>query len=282
MKAVIRSGLLIVVSLLTFGCAQNFYNVPREVYEKQVRNIGVAPIFLDADSDIRHPEKDAVVNLVRENNRKNEKELVAQLRETGTYFAVRLLDDDADQLFSTLFSRREKRDDAGVKYNKYFFKPEELKSLIAKNGVDAVMLVTINGLTRPEKIYSSNLLSYLDSDYNYLAVSAQIMDANGNTLWEYPNFRQHSLRYPMLLALQYPDFDEAAANESDRVEVRFKTVAGIARAFAKMEAASKGSGKVSILYNNIFGDMVSLQEPERNFFGGKKSNDKDQKAAEQK
>lgn len=208
---------------------QNFYNVPRDVYEKQVRTLGVTPIFVDGDSDIRHPEKDAVVNLLRESNRKNEKELVAQLRETGTYFAVRLLEDDADQLFSTLLSRRERRDDAGVRYNKYFFKPEELKNLITKNGVDALMLVTINGLTRPEKIYSSNLLSYLDSDYNYLAVSAQIMDADGNTLWEYPNFRQRSLTYPMLFSLQYPDFDEAAANESDRVEVRFKTIAGIAR-----------------------------------------------------
>ncbi|ACM19390.1 lipoprotein, putative [Geotalea daltonii FRC-32] len=282
MQTVFRSVLLLVASLFTFGCAQNFYNVPRDVYEKQVRTLGVAPIFVDGGSDIQHPEKDAVVNLLRENNRKNEKELVAQLRETGTYFAVRLLEDDADQLFSTLLSRRERRDDAGVKYNKYFFKPEELKNLIAKNGVDALMLVTINGLTRPEKIYSSNLLSYLDSDYNYLAVSAQIMDADGNTLWEYPNFRQRSLTYPMLFSLQYPDFDEAAANESDRVEVRFKTIAGIARAFAKMESASKGKGQVSILYNNIFGDMVSLQEPERNFFGGRKSDDKVQKAAEQK
>ncbi|WP_243369665.1 hypothetical protein [Geotalea sp. SG265] len=281
MKAVFRSGLILLASLVTFGCAQNFYNVPREVYEKQVRTLGVAPIFVDADSDIRHPEKEALVNLVRENNRKNEKELVAQLRETGTYFAVRLLDDNAEQLYSTLFSRRERRDDAGVKYNKYFFKPEELKNLIAKNGVDAVMLVTVNGLTSQEKVYSSNLLSYLDSDYNYLAVSAQILDAEGNTLWEYPNFRQRSLSYPMLFALQYPDFDEAKANESDRVEVHFKTIPGIARAFAKMEAA-RGKGQVSTIYNNIFADMASLQQPERNLFGGKKDDGKEQKGAEQK
>jgi hypothetical protein len=281
MHTVFRSVLLLTLSLLTFGCAQNFYNVPRDVYEKQVRTLGVAPIFVDGDSDIRHPEKEALVNLVRENNRKNEKELVAQLRETGTYFAVRLLEDDADQLFPTLLSRREKRDDAGVKYNKYFFKPEELKSLLAKNGVDAIMLVTVNGLTRPEKIYSSNLLSYLESDYNYLAVSAQIVDAQGNTLWEYPNFRQHSLSYPMLFALQYPDFDEAKANESNNVEVRFKTIPGIARAFAKMEA-TQGKGQVSVLYDNIFSDMASLQQPERNLFGGRKDEGKEQKGAGQK
>ena len=49
-----------IISLATVGCSHNYYNIPRETLEKKVRVIGVAPIFLDADSDIRHPEKDTL------------------------------------------------------------------------------------------------------------------------------------------------------------------------------------------------------------------------------
>lgn len=271
MRMFLRFAFLFMLSLFTFGCAQNFYNIPRETYQKKVRTLGVVPLFVDGDSDIKHPEKDALVNLIKDANRINEKELVAQLKDTGAYFSVRLLDADAGQTFSTLFSRREKRDDAGIVYNKYFFKTEEIRNIISKNDVDAVMLVTVNGLTKPDKVYACNLLSYLESDYNYLAMSAQILDADGNTLWEYPNFRQRSLTFPMFLALQYPDFDEAAANLSDRVDVKFKTIAGISKALAKTEKSSvQGKAQVSTLYNVIFEDMVSMLKPERNLFGGKK------------
>ncbi len=280
MQMTFRLLLLLTMSVFTFGCAQNYFNVPRETFEKKVRTLGVAPLFMDAKSDIRHPEKDALISLVTANNRKNEKELVAKLKDSGSYFSVRLLEDDASSLFSSVLSRREKRDDAGLQYNKYFFKPEELRNLISKNGVDAILFVTVNGLTKPEKVYSSNLLSYLNSEYNYLAVSAQILDADGNTLWEYPNFRQRTINHPMLLALQYPDFDEAVANLSERVDVKFKTIPGITKAFFKSESGV-ANGIVSALYNRIFEDMVSLQRPERNLFGGKKPAEQ-VKAGEQK
>ncbi|ABQ25089.1 hypothetical protein Gura_0883 [Geotalea uraniireducens Rf4] len=278
MRMFFRFAFLFMLSLFTFGCAQNFYNIPRETYQKKVRTLGVAPLFVDGDSDIKHPEKDALVNLIKDANRINEKELIAQLKNTGAYFSVRLLDADAGQMFSALFSRREKRDDAGIIYNKYFFKTEEIRNIISKNDVDAVLLVTVNGLTKPDKIYASNLLSYLESDYNYLAMSAQILDADGNTLWEYPNFRQRSLTFPMFFALQYPDFDEAAANLSDRVDVKFKTIPGISKAFAKAEKSSvQSKAQVSTLYNLIFEDMVSMLKPEKNLFGGKKEEAKDVK-----
>ena len=43
-----------------------YYNIPREAYEKKVRILGVAPIMVDADSDIRHPEKEKLVALLKE------------------------------------------------------------------------------------------------------------------------------------------------------------------------------------------------------------------------
>ncbi len=247
------------VMLTGFGCAQNYYNVPRETYEKKVRVLGVAPLLVDGESDIRHPEKAAVVTLLKEANRKNEKELVALLKDTGSYFSVRLLEEDADLLASSLGSRRERRDDGGVTYNKYFFRPEAVQGLIDRHKVDAVMVVTLSGLTRQDKFYSSNLLSYVSGDYNFLTASAQVVDRDGTILWEYPNFRQRILSYPPFMALQYPDFDEAKANVADDVQVKFKTVAGIGRALAKSEESRlQPKASVSTLYRDLFDSMVAL------------------------
>ena len=134
--------------------------------------------------------------------------------------------------------RRERRDDASVVYNKYFYKLPELKELITRNGLDAVMFTVVSGLTRQDSVRSSNLVSYLETDYNFLVMTSQIFDANGNILWEFPNFRENRPSLPAFFELQYPDFDEAKANETDKVEIKFKTIPGIARAFNKTEESS--------------------------------------------
>jgi hypothetical protein len=266
---------LVIVTIATIGCSHNYYNVPQDAYAKKVRVLGIAPLLVDTESDIRHPEKEALVSLLRETNRKNEKELVAMLKDTSAYFSVRLLPDDPDQLVRSLVFRRERRDDAGVAYNKYFFKLQELRDLITRNGVDAVMVVVVSGLAKKEAVRSSNLLSYLDSTYNYLIMTAQILDADGTVLWEYPNFRMRLISFPPMLALQYPAFDEAEANASDQVEVRFKTIAGIGRALGKTQASAlQAKTQVSVLYADQFDKMVSLLTPDSNLFGSSKSQEK--------
>ena len=269
MKTIMKVLLLGAVLTLISGCARNFYNVPRETFEKKVRVLGVAPIMLDAESDIRYPEKEALVSLLKEFNRKNNRELVAQCKASNIFFLVQPLADDPDQLFSTLYFRREKRDDAGIIYNKHFFKGPELRELITKNKMDALMVVVMSGLTKHGRRYSSNLIHYLESDYNNIILTAQILDADGTILWEYPNFRQRSPSFPSFLALQYPDFDEAAANESEKVQVRFKTIDGIRRALEKKEKSSVLSNvEVSSQYAAAFEEMMSLLKPETSLFGG--------------
>lgn len=269
MLKAVRSLLLLVVLIPLTGCATNYYNVPKESYEKKVRVLGVAPIFVDAESDIRHPEKEALVGLIKDFNRRNEKELSRMLKNTGAYFTVTFIDSDADQLFTSLFSRRERRDDASIIYNKYFFKENELKDILAKNNLDALMLVVISGVTKPEKVYSSNLLSYLESDYNYLIMTAQILDSDRTILWEYPNFRRTPLSMKNMLPLQYPDFDEAAANLSEKVDVKFKTIAGITRAFTKKEKDILLREKpVGQIYYVLFDDMAGMLTPSSSWFGG--------------
>jgi hypothetical protein len=267
-----RNVLFVVLALFVSGCAQNYYNVPRETYEKKVRVLGVAPIMLDADSDIRHPDKGAVLTVIHEANRKNEKELVEILKNNGEYFAVRFIDDEAGQIFTRIVSRRERRDDAGVVYNKYFYKPEEIRKYIQQNNVDAVMLVTVSGISMLEKIYSNTKLAFLEENYNNMIMTAQILDADGTVLWEYPNFRQRFLTYSTLFALQYPDFEEARANLTDQVKVKYKSVPGISRAFAKNEGSSVNSAKqVSTLYNKQFADMNSFLHYYHNPFADKKT-----------
>lgn len=266
MKSFLKLALLAMTVFSSFGCAGNYYNIPRETFEKKVKILGVAPIFVDSESDIRHPEKDALVALIKDYNRKNEKELVARLKDTGAFFSVRLLDEDADKLFFNIMFHRERRDDASVVYNKYFYKLPDLKELITRNGLDAVMFTVVSGLTRQDTVRSSNLVSYLESDYNFLVMTSQIFDANGNILWEFPNFRVSRPSLPAFFELQYPDFDEARANETDKVELKFKTIPGIDRAFKKTEESSlQGNVKVSGVYTSIFSDMASLLKPETEF-----------------
>jgi hypothetical protein len=260
-----------ILTLSTVGCSHNYYNLPRETYEQKVRILGVAPIFVDAESDIRHPEKETLVALIKDFNRKNENELVMGVKNAGSYFSVALLPDDPDKLFSNIFFRREKRDDAGIVYNKYFYKGPEIRDLISKNSVDALLLLVVSGLSVRENIYSSNLLAKLESDYNYLTISSQIIDAEGNVLWEFPNFRQRRLSYPKFLALQYPDFDEARANETDKVEIKFRTIPGINRFLGKSSpSSSRKNSSTSDAYIAIFEEMASMLRHPSNPFSGEK------------
>ncbi|AJE02042.1 hypothetical protein [Geobacter pickeringii] len=270
MKRFVQWIALAALALSALGCAHNPFNVPRDAYEQKVKVLGVAPLFVDAASDIRLPEKDALVALVKEYNRKNEKELAAMLKDSGAYFSVRFIDAlSPDDLFRTLLLRSERRDDAGVVYNKQFFKPEEIRTLVSQNGVDAVLLVVVSGLVKQDRIFSNNLLKYLDADYNDLIMTAQILDASGATLWEYPNFRVGGPTTPILTELQYPDFDQAAANMDEKVEVKFKTIPGISRYLGKREKDLLfRDRKATAPYYHLFDDMVGLLKPPVKLFNG--------------
>jgi hypothetical protein len=254
------------------GCAGSYYNIPKETYLQKVRTLGVLPIYVDPGSDIRHPQKDEVVALIREFNRKNEKELAVALKETGGYFMISQLEGDPDRQFENLYFRREIRDDAGVVYNKYFLKQQEVRDLFSHANIDAVMIMVVSGITKRDKVSSGNLLKYLEAEYNSLILTAQILDREGTILWEYPNFRQHSPSLPVFFPLQFPDFDEAEANLDEKVEIKFRKVAGLRRALEKQgkDYLFRTTG-VSQPYQRIFDDMVSLLRPELRLFGSKEN-----------
>ncbi|WP_284694751.1 hypothetical protein [Geomonas sp. Red32] len=270
MRNLFKLVLLVICSSTFFGCAHNYYNVPQETLEKRVKVVGVTPFFTDADSDLRYPDKEALVSLTRSYNAKNEKELTARLRDAAIFYSIRPLDGDPVTLFGRLVANRERRDDAGIIYNKYFFKKDELRQIMNENQLDALLVVTVSGITMQSKIYASNYLAYLETDFNYLTMTAQLLDRDGAILWEYPNFRRSALSYAPLLGLQYPDFDEAKANLSEKVDVKNKTLTGINAAFAQSESSAVAKGHdVSSLYARQFDDMMSLLKLKKPLFGGK-------------
>jgi len=265
MRKLFLTGLLLAVFLT--GCARNYYNVPTGDFAEKIKTLGVAPIFVDPESDISYPQKDLLIQLVSDLNRRYEPQLARKLKATGNFYTVALLDNEPGPLFTSLFSRRESRDDAAIRYNKYFWNNDELRNYIRKNNLDAVMLLTVSGLTKNEKIYSSNMLKSLTANYNYLTLTAQILDVNGTVLWEYPNFRQRILSYSPLINLQYPDFSESDANLSRETEVKFKTLDGIRRTLEKkrkdwlLRETTEPEA-----YGNQFDEIVSLvkYDPDKN------------------
>jgi hypothetical protein len=250
---------VLLISGILSGCAQNHFNVPADNFADKVKVLGVIPIVVDADSDIKHPQKEQLLQIVTDTNRKYEQQFVRKIKGTGNFYTVALMDGDPQKIFSSLMFRREKRDDATIQYNKYFLKTDELQDYLKRNNLDAVMLVVVSGLTKTDKIYSSNLFSSLTSDYNYLIMTAQIFDASGTMLWEYPNFRRRILTYSPLINLQYPDFSEAEANLSGKANLKFKSLEGIQRALDKKNKdLVLRETQESEIYGKQFNEMLDL------------------------
>lgn len=247
------------VTTLVSGCSHNYFNVPPDNFAERVKVLGVVPIMVDADSDIQYPQKDMLISLVMEKNRAFESQFVRKLKATGNFYAVALMGSDPDELFKKMLFRREQRDDATVRYNKYFWKNDELKEYLVKNNLDAVMLIVVSGLTQEAKIVSSNFLNSLTSNYNFLTMSSQILDASGTVLWEYPNFRQRILSYLPMVNLQYPDFSESDANKSATTNVKFKTIEGIRRTLEqkKTDILLRETQEPEV-YGKQFDEMISL------------------------
>jgi hypothetical protein len=254
-----RLLLLCVVLIVVTGCSQNHFNIPTESFAEKVRVLGVAPIIIDADTINRYPQKDQLIPLLAEINRKYEQQFVRKLKATGNYYTTALLDGDPQGIYAKLYSRREKRNDATIQYNKYFWKNDELRDYLQKNNLDAVMLLVVSGLTKSEKEVSIGQLKSLTSDYDYLILTAQILDAQGAILWEYPNFRQPILSYDPLMNLEYPDFNEAEANLSTSANVKFKTIEGIRRALdQKRKDYLLRETQEPEIYGKQFDEMISV------------------------
>ncbi|MEI8356634.1 MAG: hypothetical protein WCG31_11200, partial [Deltaproteobacteria bacterium] len=123
----------------------------------------------------------------------------------------------------------------------------------------------------PDKVYSGNLIKYLETDYNFLVMTALILDSEGSVLWEYPNFRDGSVSFPPFIVLQYPDFNEAEANLTTVVNAKFKTIAGIRKTLDEREKDMLLRDKhISAPYYDQFDEIVSKLGPASKMSGPEK------------
>ena len=90
-------------------------------------------------------------------------------------------------------------------------------------------------------------------------MSAQILDASGTVLWEYPNFRSRILTYYPMINLQYPDFSEAEANLSPSANIKFKTLEGIKLTLEqKRKDLLLRETQESVVYGKQFDEILSF------------------------
>ena len=102
-------------------------------------------------------------------------------------------------------------------------------------------------------------MTSLETNFNFMTMTAQILGPDGTVLWEYPNFRGRFLTYYPLVNLQYPDFSESEANLSRKIELRFKTLDGIRRTLEekKSDWLLRDTPEPGV-YGRLFDEMASF------------------------
>jgi hypothetical protein len=250
--------LCLLAALLTLflaGCADGVYKVPREEYRSQVKTLGVLPLLVDGGSEIRHPERRQVLELVRRASAGREVGLVELLRDKKAYFDVRVIPGDGDALLRRLARTRRSVDDA-TGGHRYRFQAEAVARLAREHVVDALLVVIIDGAVRSERRWDRTRLSYLEAAFNSLLAYAAVVLPSAEVVWEY--------RSPVgkpFLALQYPDFDEAHYNYSDQVRPRYLSLAGLERALAAPAGNWFGQSQLPEVFHDLFKDLAAGLKP---------------------
>jgi len=251
-----RWFLVSVVMLLMTGCGGGSFTVPKDQYREQVQTLGVLPLMLDEASDINHPERDAVAEMLRRYNAATQGLLIETLKESKNYFDVRAVPGDAREMFSRLVTGQNLKGRGDELHRGYVFNGAEIASLAEKNVVDALLVLIFNGVERQEKRWDRTKLTYLKANYNVIMVGAMVITPNGRILWEY-----HGEPGESFLPLQYPDFDEAHYNKTEEVKIRFISIPGLERTLAERETALIGKGSWPRLHKELFDGLVSELSP---------------------
>lgn len=247
-------AVLMTVFFLT-GCTGGFFKMPKDEYRKTVRTLGVLPLMVDADSTITHPEREAVVNLLRRSSAGREGRLLEMLQDKKIYFDVRLVPGDPGQMYTGLVKGSLLRGEGDKLYRHYDFAAANVAALAQRHVVDALLVVILHGVERPQKRWDRTRLSYLQADYNDIVATAAVILPSGEIVWEYPAAGE------ALLSLQYPDFDEAHYNRNEQVRVKYVTPAGLERVLAEQTNGLFGRGAFSRRYQAVFSDIVTALQP---------------------
>ncbi|MEZ4601514.1 MAG: hypothetical protein R2940_17125 [Syntrophotaleaceae bacterium] len=249
-------SLIMLILLVSLTACQSFFKVPKEEYREEVKTLGVLPLMVDEQSTIEHPEPQQVLALLQRHNTGRHPYLVELLREKKSYFDVRAISADPQQLYGRLIRNRSvRKNPEGPRYH-YMISPETAAELCRQNAVDALLLVVLNGTNRVERRWDRTRLTYLESPYNGIQASALVVLPSGEPLWEY-----FGLVSEPFLSLQYPNFDEAHYNKTDQVPVHFVTIAGLERALTEPGTNWFQKTKLPHPYQELFQEMAGYLKP---------------------
>jgi len=243
--------------LMLAACSGGTYHLPKKEYQQQVKTLGVLPLLIDTSSSVRHPQRDAVLQLLEKHAAGKEQKLVEMLRASKAYFDIRPVTGHSGQLYRQLITGSALTGDGGALYRSYQFNAGGAASLTRDAVVDALLVIVVNGLDKVEKRWDRTSVDYLEASYNSIQVAAFVVMPDGRVVWEYPGSGSEKF-----LDLQYPDFDEAFYNKTDEVRIRFISVAGLDRTLGEQEGGGVFSREVFPKpYHDLFKSLTSALKP---------------------
>ena len=251
------SAVAVLATFFLVGCSGTGFKMPKDEYRERIRTVGILPLLTDESSTILHPERDAVLELIRRHAEQKHVHLAERLRERKGYFDLRVIELDPRQAMNGLVASSIIRGSGAGAYRRYNFNGRTAAQLAEANVVDGLLVVVFNGMVRTERRWDRRSASFLETEYNSILVTAAMVLPSGEIAWEYSGTPGE-----VFLALQYPDFDEAFHNRTDEVLVKFITVAGLNRTLAEMEKPLLG--KQPALpgpYRDLFDKLASALSP---------------------
>ena len=244
-------GMLALVMTVLAGCVSKDYLVSTTEYRSKVRTLGVVPLLVDTNSAIQHPERSAVIQLLRENNREKHAYLIQKLKKKADYFDVRQVAGDPAELFSALVSGSTPAVKKNDFYRGYQFNAAAVAEVCQKNAVDSLLIVALGGAQVPLTHWDRTRLGYLSTEYNVILASAAVVSRDGKMLWEY-----NSSPKDPFLELQYPDFDEAHYNKTNDVRLKFVSLDGVKRILQKTSTSLLNASVLPEVYEKLLDDVA--------------------------
>ncbi|MGE4345495.1 MAG: hypothetical protein AB7F20_14690 [Geoalkalibacter sp.] len=236
------------------ACGGGNYQVPRDEFKRKVRTLAVLPILVDEQSNIRHPEAQKVVDLLRRHSEGREKRLAELMRDAGSFFDVREVTQKPDDLATRLLVRVPA--ESGADALPYDFSGPAARRLTEEYVVDALLVIILHGRDVIEKRWDRTRLNYLEAPYNGILAAALVIDRSGTVLW-----RLDEGPGTTFFTLQYPDFDEARYNKTQNVALKFLTLGGIERTLEESEGGLIGGEDYPKLYADLFDRICKALEP---------------------
>ena len=250
MKTTLQILTVLLFLLILGGCASKHYQVAPEIYRERVKVLGVLPLMVDGESTILHPQRQEIVAILQQSASEKYLRLSAQLNARAGYSEVRPVIIDTPSQLQLFAGKTRKTGKDGTSYNSYQPVPVAVSELARAAGVDALLVVVLNGVENKGKRWERLGPRFLESTFNEIQASAMVLAASGEILWE-----KSGASGPPFVDLQYADFDEAYHNRTDQVTLRFIAPDGLRRA---LQASDKGlleKEGFSTLYRTLFDSL---------------------------